>query len=37
LGTPCVDLLDQLRLDPDIDICVFRFMPGSWGAVGRAA
>jgi hypothetical protein len=28
LGTPRVNLLDQLRLDPDIDICGFPFHAG---------
>jgi len=31
---PCIDPLDQLRLDPD---AVFRFMPAMWRALGCAA
>jgi hypothetical protein len=30
---PSVDFLDQLRLDPDIDFCGFRLMPGVDGAL----
>jgi hypothetical protein len=31
-GTPGVDLLDQLRLDPDVDVCGF---PCHAGKLGR--
>jgi hypothetical protein len=33
-GAPSVDPLDQLGLDPNVDICVFCPMPVKWGAVG---
>jgi hypothetical protein len=31
LGTPRIDLFDQLRFDPDVDVAGFRFMPAMWG------
>jgi hypothetical protein len=31
LATPSVDLLDQLRLDADVDICGFPFHAGELG------
>jgi len=34
LSTPDVDYLNQLGLDPDVDICDLRFMAGKVGAVG---